>query len=76
MKANSWWFSTSEKEPMHSIASTKDNTWEEMTEPTTSRHGEVGGDLLKEVLEILVLGTIKTSDPLTTSPTQECSFVL
>lgn len=52
---------------MQSIANTKDNTWEEMTEPTTSRHGEVRGDLLEEALEILVLGTIKTSDPLTTS---------
>lgn len=51
MKTNSWWSSVSEKEPVKSVANTKENTWKEMREPKISRHSDVSGTLLEEALD-------------------------
>ena len=51
MRANLMNF-TSEEESMQSITITKENAWEEMKEPRTSRHGRAKEDLLEETLEI------------------------
>lgn len=43
---------TSEEESMQYITITKENAWEEMKEPITSRRGRAKEDLLEETLEI------------------------
>ena len=40
---------------MQSITNTKENAWEEMKEPITSRHGRAKGHLLEEALEIFFI---------------------
>lgn len=68
---------TSEEESMQSITNPKENAWEEMKEPITSRHGGAywRETCWRKLWRSSTSGIIKTSHCLRSPPTQEYFFI-